>query len=314
MEEPFKKLENRNHPWFERIDFSKFGIVEANQLDGLLQELLSMHPKCLLAGNPSQQEQLERHFAEHVRHSAFLEDAGLSGLGQSEANQLDGLLQELLSMHPKCLLAGNPSQQEQLERHFAEHVRHSAFLEDAGLSGLGQSEANQLDGLLQELLSMHPKCLLAGNLILQVQLERCMTGYQDSVGLLKRRKRKEYARGIEHILGITNLEGDFVDKNLEPVMRGTQFWKKISVLPGYLDYRMRETLEQKISNRESVVSTLREMRKSLEFYGLREAAADRIKRILDTTDMDQNITEENFERTKMGMEFWKKISRLPECP
>ena len=89
-------------------------------------------------------------------------------------------------MHPECLLAENPSQQEQLERRFAEHRNLSALLEGAGLSGLEPEEANHLDGLLQDLLSMHPECLLAESPLLQAQLGRCLGGYQRNRGLFKR--------------------------------------------------------------------------------------------------------------------------------
>ena len=311
LEAPFKKLEDRNHPWFGRKNFSKFGIAEANHLDGLLRDLLSMHPGCLLAESPSQQEQLERRFAEHRDLSASLEGVGLSGLGPEEANHLDGLLRDLLSMHPGCLLAESPSQQEQLERRFAEHRDLSASLEGVGLSGLGPEEANHLDDLLRDLLSMHPGCLLAESPLLQAQLGRCLSGYQRNRGLFKRSRRKEDSQRIREILDIAKLDEDFVDESIGPVKKGIRFWEKLSELPGYLDYDKRETLERKIEGRESALSAVREVEEYLKNHRLREAAFDEIRCILNVSEADRLTTDENFEMVKNGIQFWEKTSKLP---
>ena len=312
LEEPFKKFEDRNHPWFGRKNFSKFGIAETNQLDSLLRELLSMHPECLLAESPSQQEQLERHFADHRRLSASLEDAGLSGLKPDEADGLDDLLRELLSMHPECLLAESPSQQEQLERHFADHRRLSASLEDAGLSGLKPDEADGLDDLLRELLSMHPECLLAESPLLQEQLARCLSGYQRNSGIFKRSKRKEDAQRIVEILGVACVDKDFVEKSIEPARRGVVFWKKLSELPGYLYYDKRKALERKIAGRETALPAVHEVEACLKEYGLREEASNEIRRLLGALEVDSTVTDENLERVRNGTRFWEKLSELPD--
>ncbi len=254
LEELFKKLEDRNHPWFGRKGFSKFGMTEGAQLDVLLQELLSMHTKCLLA-----------------------------------ESQL---------------------QQEQLERHFTEHLRHSAFLKDSDLPELEPDEATQLDVLLQELLSMHTKCLLVDNLLLQSQLERCMNGYQQSAGWLKRKKRKEYAREVSNILSITDLDKDFVDRNIGPVRKGVEFWKKLSELPGYLGYNKREVLEKKMRSGESAFSVLQEIKAAREAYRSQHTAADGIKRVLEIHDMNEGFAGENLERVKQGIKFWEKLFEL----
>ena len=72
-------------------------------------------------------------------------------------------------------------------------------------------------------------------------------------------------------------------------------------------------MEQKISNRESIASILREMEKTREAYRLRHVAADGIRHILNIAGgMDEKFTGDNLEQVKQGTQFWKKLSGLLE--
>ena len=211
-------------------------------------------------------------------------------------------------MHPECLLAESPSQQEHLEEHFADHRRLSTLLDDAGLSKLKPDEVDALDNLLQELLTMHPECLLAESPLLQEQLVRCMNGYQRNSGMFKRSKRKEDAKRIVEILGIAYVDKDFVEKNIGPAMKGVVFWKKLSELPGYLYYAKRKALEGKITGRETALSAVHEVEAYLKKYGLCEEASNKIRHMLG---VDSVATDENLERVRTGTRFWEKLSDLP---
>lgn len=71
-EAAFKKLEDKNHPWFGRKDFADFGIMEKSRLNEWLQKLIDLTPTCMLAGNSEDQSYLKSLFDTYLNNPGFL--------------------------------------------------------------------------------------------------------------------------------------------------------------------------------------------------------------------------------------------------
>ena len=257
IEKLFKKLENENHPWFERKDFSGFGLVEGNQLNNLLEELLSLHPECLLAKSAVEQGHLKSHFDEYLHHSFALKQTTVD------------------------------------------------------FSGFGSANARVLESLLEELLSLHPECLLAKSAVEQAQMERCLNGYLNNNGFLKRRKRKEYDFQIRQILGVTDVGKNFVEQNLDRLKKGIKFWETISAMLCRFDVDEHAELRQEVSGSDTV-PTLRQLKKTAQAHQLQHTAADGIRKTLGVTDVDENFVAQNAGRVRKGIKFWETMSKLLE--
>jgi len=72
IEAAFKKLEDKNHPWFGRKDLSEFGIMEKSRLIEWLQELIELTPNCILANNSEDQSELKIAFETYRNNPGFL--------------------------------------------------------------------------------------------------------------------------------------------------------------------------------------------------------------------------------------------------
>ena len=374
IEKPFKKLENENHPWFGRKDFSGFGLMEENRLNNLLEELLSLHPECMLAESAVKQESLKTHFDEYPRHSSTLKQktTDLSGFGPENARTLENLLEELLSLHPECMLAESAVKQESLKTHFDEYPRHSSILKQktadlsgfgpenartlenlleemlslhpecmlaesaveqgrlkthfdkylrhssilkqktADLSGFGPENARTLENLLEELLSLHPECMLTESTVEQVQLESYLNGYLSNKGFLKRKKRKEYDFQIRQILGVTDGGKNFVEENLDKIKKGIKFWETISEMLCRFDGDGHTGLRKKI-NGPNMVPALHQLKKTVRAYRLQQAAAGGISKILGVTDVDESFVAQNAGGVRSGIKYWEAMSKLLSC-
>ena len=71
VEDEFKKFEDENHPWFGREDFSAQDTIKKSQLKNLLQELIDLSSKCMLASNPRDQSELVSHFDKYLKSTGF---------------------------------------------------------------------------------------------------------------------------------------------------------------------------------------------------------------------------------------------------
>ena len=72
IESAFKKLEDKNHPWFGRKDFADFGIMEKSRLHEWLQKLIDLTPGCTLASNSEDQSKLQSLFDTYLNNPGFL--------------------------------------------------------------------------------------------------------------------------------------------------------------------------------------------------------------------------------------------------
>jgi len=72
VEAAFKKLEDKNHPWFGRKDFSEFGIMEKSRLNERLQKLIDLASTCTLAKNSEDQSRLQSLFDIYLNNPGFL--------------------------------------------------------------------------------------------------------------------------------------------------------------------------------------------------------------------------------------------------
>ena len=72
IEPAFKKLEDKNHPWFGRKDFANFGIMEKSRLHEWLQKLSDLTPRCIIVNNAKDQYELQSLFDTYLNNPGFL--------------------------------------------------------------------------------------------------------------------------------------------------------------------------------------------------------------------------------------------------
>ena len=72
IEEPFKKFEDQDHPWFGRKSFAEIGILEKNDMNKNLEYILDIIPKCIIAKSLDQQIRLESLFDTYLNNPGFL--------------------------------------------------------------------------------------------------------------------------------------------------------------------------------------------------------------------------------------------------
>jgi len=72
VEASYKRFEDSSHPWFGRVNFAEFGLMEKSRLHQLLQELIELTPSCTLANNSDDQLYLQSLFDTYLNNPGFL--------------------------------------------------------------------------------------------------------------------------------------------------------------------------------------------------------------------------------------------------
>jgi very-short-patch-repair endonuclease len=72
IEDIFKRLEDENHPWFGRNDFSTLGLMDKNKIRDYIDKLIILAPKCVLASTSTDQSNLSSLFDTCLNNPGFL--------------------------------------------------------------------------------------------------------------------------------------------------------------------------------------------------------------------------------------------------
>ena len=73
LEKDYKRFENKNYPFCDRISFANYGLNERNQLRIILDELLDNFESCILVNTKESQEELAFWFDEYLNNVGFLQ-------------------------------------------------------------------------------------------------------------------------------------------------------------------------------------------------------------------------------------------------
>ena len=326
IEPAFKRFEDDGHPWFGRKGFAELGIMEKNSMERLLDELIELAPRCLLADSLDGQSRLLSLFDECVGNSKLLtrEDLRLSeGIEQiirvkpdaefvSENHDSVRNGTEFWTAFSDVLRVLSDEKQDELRvatsdakslgerlsrmrESLAEFDTRWMGMENVDFEGLRRDAMGER---LQKLAGLAPGCLLADSLEGQSRLLSLFDEYAANTGFRKIKNIK-ISKEIRKIIRVKP-DAEFVSENHDSVRNGTEFWTAFSDVLRVLSDEKQDELRVATSDAKSLGERLSRMRESLAEFDTRWMGME-------------NVDFEGLRRDAMGERLQKLAGLAPGC-